>query len=247
MKYVSALVIAIWLWLMPATLAAAVIAVPVVLLAERWPGFVWLLLAPLLYVVWLVSFLLFCGPSMRRMGRRHPKPRRATIPGTDAGGLRTVVACSLRFRLISSLPLVPVIQQSGWGRDLVLGAYAPSIHIGKSVQLGGYLTDPDLTEIGDDAVLGTGVGVSGHVWSSLPSGKKVYISAPVKIGARATVGADTTIHCGVTIGEDSVIEPRSYLAPYTEVPPGEIWSGCPAVFQRKRARARKSEGVTELA
>jgi acetyltransferase-like isoleucine patch superfamily enzyme len=233
------LIIALWVWLVPATLAAAVVALlmGLVQLAGGSPWFVWLLLSPTLYVCWLVSFLFFCAKTIAPMGRRFPKPRRATLPGAEPGRLRTVIAGALRRRVIYSLPLVPLLEQSAWGRKLIILGYAPSMHIGSGVQMASNLEDPDLTELGDRVVLGAGVAIAAHLWTNLPSCKRVYITAPVVIGSRATIGAYSTVSCGCRIGEDAILEPHSYLPPHTEIPAGEIWGGRPATFQRKRARA----------
>jgi len=118
-------------------------------------------------------------------------------------------------------------------------SYSPSVHIGSGVQIIGVVVDPDLIEIGDYAIIGGGAAISGHVWTVLPNGKRVYMSAPVKIGARVVVGGGTLVLCGCSIGDDSVIEPNSHLEPHTQIPAGEIWGGSPAVFRAKRPRFQK--------
>src|SRR5262249_38521468 len=94
-----------------------------------------------------------------------------------------------------------------------------------------------------NAIIGIGAGISAHLWMTSPSGKRIYITAPVKIGKRVFVGGGALVMLGCTIGEDAVVQPCSYLPPHTEVPPGEIWGGNPASFQRKRPQ--KSDGVSE--
>jgi len=39
---------------------------------------------------------------------------------------------------------------------------------------------------------------------------------------------------GVTVGDGAIIEPHSHVPPFTNIPPGEIWGGNPAVFHRRR-------------
>jgi carbonic anhydrase/acetyltransferase-like protein (isoleucine patch superfamily) len=90
-------------------------------------------------------------------------------------------------------------------------------------------------------VIGADSVIAAHAWSALPNGKLIYVSAPVKIGSRVTIGASSIVNYGCVIGDDSLIEPMSYVAPMTEVPPGEIWGGAPAIFQRKRGRTGKAE------
>jgi carbonic anhydrase/acetyltransferase-like protein (isoleucine patch superfamily) len=240
MKTLRSFLLPVWLWVWPATLAGAVVAALVAIpsLAWQWPWFVWLPIAPSLYVCWLILFLSLCGMSMRGLETAHPKPRYAVLPG---GGAKVSSAAlgSARLQLVSSLPLGALLQQSAWGRKLVMRAYSASVHIGEGVQIAGRLADPDLTEVGDHAVIGAGALIAAHAWTALPNGKLVYVTAPVKIGARANVGAGTLVAYGCVIGEDSLVEPMSYLPPFTEVPAGEVWGGRPASFQQTRTRLRK--------
>jgi hypothetical protein len=240
MKFLRGLVLVLWLWFLPATLAAAVVVLLAAIPGGRWPWFVWVLLSPWLYVCWLFSFLLFCAAGMGRMGKRHPKPRRV-VAGDR--GLVTVIACTYRMRLIGSLPLAELLQRLPFTRALVMRGYSPSVHIGKGAQIAGHLWDPDLTEVGDFAVLGVGVTVAAHLLMILPSGKHAYITAPVKIGKHAMVGTGTTVTAGCVIGDYAVILPHSFLAPHTKVPAGEIWGGSPASFQRGRNRTGEAAHV----
>jgi carbonic anhydrase/acetyltransferase-like protein (isoleucine patch superfamily) len=240
MTFLRAFVLAVWLWFLPATLAAAVVALLAAVPGGRWPWFVWVLLSPWLYFCWLTSFLLFCAVGIRRMGKRHPKPRRV-VAGEP--GLVTVIACTYRMRLIRSLPLVGLMQHLPWVRTLVMSGYSPSVHIGKGAQIAGHLWDPDLTEVGDFAVLGEGVTVSAHIMMIMPSGKHAYITAPVKIGNYAMVGTGSTVTAGCVIGEFAVILPHSFLAPHTKVGAGETWGGSPASFQRSRTRLQEAAPV----
>lgn len=241
MKILRMFLLPVWLWVWPATLAGAVVAALVAIpsLAWQWPWFVWLPIAPTLYVCWLIVFLGLCGASMRRLHTRHPKPRYAMLPG-DGAKLAAVALGSARLQLISGLPLRTLLQQSAWGRKLVMRAYSASVHLGEGVQMAGRLADPDLTEVGDGVIIGADAVIAAHAWTALSNGKRVYVSAPVKVGARATVGAGTLVSYGCVIGEDSLIEPMSYLPPATSVPAGEIWGGRPASFQAKRTPLRNS-------
>ena len=227
----------LWVWAVPAILAEGALAVLVALvnLAGGVPWYVWLLLSPLLYLGWLICFLFFCAKTMQALGRRFPRPRRGTLPGSPPGRFRMVIASALRLALVESLPLVPLVQTAPWGRRLATLAYSPSLHIGSGVQISGKLEDPDLTELGDHVILGAGVSVAAHFWKALPDGRRLYITAPVKIRARATIGAYSTVTLGCSIGEDAIVEPHSYVAPNTDIPAGEVWSGRPASFQRKRS------------
>ncbi|HLI82328.1 MAG TPA: hypothetical protein VKV17_00330 [Bryobacteraceae bacterium] len=239
---VIALVSTIWAWAVPATLAAGMIAILVELvnLVGGAPWYVWVLLSPSLYVVWLVLFLYFCGKMIGPIGRRYPKPRYGVIPGTPMTKFRTVFAGAFRVQIVESLPLVSFLQSAMWGRELVLRSYAPSMHCGEGVQSTARITDPDLTFLGDGVSLGAGSTIAAHFWSNLPSGKRVFVTAPVKIGARAMIGGYCVVSMGCQIGEDAIIQPHSYLPPHTKVPAREIWGGCPAVFIQKRTFGKEN-------
>jgi hypothetical protein len=241
MSLILFLLAAIWLWVLPATLAAAVVWLLVVLISlpARWPWFVWLLLSPTLYACWLLSFLGFCNASMRNIGKRRPKPPFVKLPGDDRRQAILLVVSNLRMFLVGSLPLVPVLELVDWGKKLVMRAYSPSVKVGGGAQIAGSLRDPDLTEVGPGTIIGAGVAIAAHAWTTLPSGKVVCVTAPVKVGARVTVGGGSIVSYGCVIGDDVIIEALSYVEPLTEIPPGEIWGGTPAVFRRKRPGMRK--------
>jgi acetyltransferase-like isoleucine patch superfamily enzyme len=245
-KFLRLMLLLVWLWVGPATVAAAVVAALVAIpsLAWQWPWFVWLPIAPSLYLGWLILFLGFCGASMRRMHTRRPKPRYAVWP-RDGAKVALSTLGGVRRQLVSGLPLTPLLQHSAWGRKLVMRASSGAVHIGEGVQIAGHVSDPDLTEIGDGVIIGANALIAGHAWTALANGTFVYISSPVKIGARANVGAGTLVHYGSVIGEDALIEPMSYLPPFTEVPAGEVWGGRPAAFQQKRTRLRKTGEVAD--
>jgi hypothetical protein len=233
---IASFFVALWVWMIPACFSIGVVAaiVELVNLAGGFPWYVWMLLSPPLYLVWLIFFLIFCKITIAPMGRRHPKPRYATLPGAEPGKFRFVMASTMRMGVICSLPLVPLLEVSKWGRNLIIRGYSYSMHFGDKVQGSGKIEDPDLTWIGDRVVMGAGVAIGAHFWNNLPSGKRVFVTAPVRIGARATIGAYSLVSLGCQIGEDSIIEPHSYLLPHTEVPAGEIWGGRPAIFIKKR-------------
>jgi hypothetical protein len=239
--FVGGLVVAAWVWAVPATLSLGVIAIFVVLvnLVGGFPWYVWLLLCPSLYLVWLVIFLLFCAKMIAPMGRRHPKPPFATLPGAAPGKFLFVMASTMRSGIIFSLPLIPLLEVAPWGRKLIMMAYSPSTQFGGKVLGSGKVEDPDLTELGDRVVLGAGVAIAAHFWTNLPNGKTFYVTAPVKIGARATIGAYSLVTMGCQIGEDAIIQPHSYLEPHTKVPAGEVWGGRPAVFIQSRKLAKE--------
>jgi len=125
-------------------------------------------------------------------------------------------------------------------------SYSPSFHIGKKAIVMGRLTDPDLTTIGEYATVGLDATITAHLWLILPSGKREYLTAPVKIGKHSLIGGGAGVMPGCTIGEYAIIQPGSLVQPYTAVPAGEIWGGNPASFQAKRNGIQKDPKTTPV-
>ena len=234
----------------PGILAALVVAgLLYIAQAQYWRWHHWLFLSPVLYITWLILFLFLTARSTRRIGTRHPKPRHAAFQVGGGGqpvdpGMGTVVLCRVRRILVSSLPLVSGLEQIGWMQQLIWRSHSPSVHIGDGAMVWGTVKDPDLTEIGERAVIGAAADVSAHVLTPLADGRFVYQSAPIKIGAGATIGGSVYVGLGSVIGEYAAVEPLSFVAPFTIIPPGEVWGGVPAVCLKRREETARSETVT---
>jgi UDP-2-acetamido-3-amino-2,3-dideoxy-glucuronate N-acetyltransferase len=72
-----------------------------------------------------------------------------------------------------------------------------------------------------------------------PSDKSRWQKTYVREGAR--LGAGVTVICGVTIGEGALVGAGSVVT--RDVPPGEIWAGCPAKkLKRRRRKPINKEG-----
>ena len=237
----------------PAILAALLVAgLLYIAQAGYWRWQHWLFLSPLLYITWLFLFLSLCARSTRRIGTRRPKPRHAAFHvGDERGpvdpGMGTVIVCRVRRVFVASLPLVSGLEQIGWMQRLIWRSHSPSVHIGDGAMVWGTVKDPDLTEIGVRAVIGAAADVSAHVLTPRPDGGFVYQSAPIKIGAGATIGGSVYVGLGCVIGEYAVVEPLSFVAPFTIIPPGEVWGGVPAVCLRKRQEPASSTPATQPA
>ncbi len=234
----------------PGILAALVVAgLLYIAQAQQWRWYHWLFLSPVVYITWLILFLSLCARSTRRMGTRHPKPRHAAFQVGEGGppvdpGMRTVILCRVRRVFVGSLPLVTGLEQISWMQRLIWRSHSPSVHIGAGAMVWGAVKDPDLTEIGERAVIGAAADLSAHVLTPRPDGSSVYQSAPIKIGAGATVGGSVYVGLGSVIGEYAVVEPLSFVAPFTIIPPGEVWGGVPAVCLQRREQTVRSETVT---
>ena len=231
----------------PMMLSAAILAGAIYGVNRIWDlrWYYWLTLSPPLYIAWLTLYLEFCARNSRRLGR-HPKPRRSTVSiggdtrHADPGGI-TVVVCMFRAAFNPSLPLIAGLAQLDSFRKLVLRSYSPSIHVGEGAKVWGLIMDPDLTDIGAGAVIGWSTEVSAHVLTHRPDGTSVYLSAPIKIGARATIGGSSRVGLGCVIGEGAVVEPMSFVEPFTTIASGETWGGNPARCVRKRGEAPQPE------
>src|ERR1700674_2573696 len=204
----------------------------------RW--YWWVFASPPLYIVWLMLFLRICAGNSERIGRRHPKPRHLLLQTAGEGkhtpqpSGATVIICMFRCAFIPSLPVVHGLAQLSSFRTLILRSYSPSVHIGESAAVWGLIMDPDLTEIGKGAVVGWSSEVIAHTYTQRPDGSVVYLSAPIKIGAGATIGGKAYVALGAVIGDGAVVEPMSFVEPFTVIPPGETWGGVPARRLRKR-------------
>lgn len=200
-----------------------------------WRYVIWVSASPLIYSVWLLLCLVICALDVqsRRWYRGLKKVPRVS---SDQGITKfyPVISLYLRMRFLYSLPLTQSLLWLPGLRWLVLWSYSPSAHLGVESYILGYLFDPDLTDVGDGAIVGTGVSVVAHSLTTNPDGTKVLSTAPIVIGPRAVISGESLISMGVTIGADAIIEPLSYVPAFTQIPAGEVWGGNPAVFRRSR-------------
>jgi hypothetical protein len=225
----------------PMLVAAAGVAVLAALAGAgpQWPWFIWIVVAPLVYLCWVILYMAIHALITRQMGKRYPKRARFVWrPGqgatSDGRGLLTALSCYLRFWDIEKLPFARATGRIPCLSTLWMRAYSPALHLGSGVNNMGFMYDPDLTEVGDNTVIGSGSSLVAHVMVPRRDGTLVFMSAPIKIGHRVTVGGGTTVTMGCVIGDDAVLEPRSVVAPFTKIPAGEVWGGHPAAFLRKR-------------
>ena len=198
----------------------------------------WLAISPLVYIAWLNTFLIACAIDIQvwRLLFRFQKPRRAATSDGFSGWLQfqLAVASYLRERVVWSLPLAQAYLVVPGLRHLVLLACAPRVSLGRDSVLFGTVYDPDLTDIGEGAIVGAGSSVVAHTVTTTRDGTRVLATAPIVIGARAVIGGHAHINPGVRIGADALIEPVSYVAAFTVIGEGEVWGGNPARFLRHR-------------
>jgi FkbH-like protein len=226
-----------------ATLASAVLAAgcwAATAILGPLPTPVWIAVGPALYVAWLALLLVASALNIQLIAKSGwQKPRRFESP---AGGDETrdavlVGAIMLRAPMIWSLPLARYLMRVPILDRLLLYSYAPSVPIGRNVQLWGMLYDPELTHIGEGAVIGGDSTLSAHSLTTKSDGTLLYLSAPINIGPRAVIGANSRVALGVSIGADAMILPGSSVLPYAQIPANQVWGGDPAVFIRRRDAA----------
>ena len=237
-------IVRIVLLIAPMILASAALA-GLIALADRIVSLSWyvvLIAAPALYLVWLYLFLIISGAIIGVIGRRHPKPRfRVVSPGTavrdivreDLGAVVAIV-CYRRLAFVQGLPFAPAMGASSIFSRALLRSYSPSVRMGRNGANMGLLYDPDLTEVGDQVVIGAGAVVCAHSLSMRPDGSLVYVSAPIRIGHRVTIGGEARVGLGCVIEDDAIVEPGAVVAALTHIPAGEVWGGNPARLRRKR-------------
>lgn len=221
--------------------AAGITAFLVSPLANRIPGnTVWgsvvlMGAVPLIYFVWLILFLVICALDVQ--SRRWYRGLRKVPRVSSSDGILKffpILSLYLRARLVYSLPLVEAFTTVPGLRWLVVMSYSTSAKLGKNSYMLGMLFDPDLTDVGTDAVIGAETAIVAHSLTTNPDGTFLLVTAPIVIGPRVVIGGNSRIGLGVSIGPDALVEPCSNVSAYTTIPPAEVWGGNPATFIRKR-------------
>ncbi|MGY1821839.1 Pls/PosA family non-ribosomal peptide synthetase [Geodermatophilus sp. SYSU D00079] len=87
-----------------------------------------------------------------------------------------------------------------------------------------------LVTLGDDCVLNAGTVIQCH---SMEDG--TFRSDATRIGDRCTLGVSSYVHYGVTIGDDAVVGPDTFVMKGTTAPPATRWGGNPAAETRTAA------------
>lgn len=207
-------------------------------MTESWSWLHWIIFSPAIYITWLNCFLIGCAIDLQAwrwlFGYRKHRRLLTSNGWQDNFQFHLMLMNYTRQKIVWSLPLTQVYQGFEGLRLLVLLAGSLSCHVGRGSLLFGFMYDPDLTVIGDGAILGDGSTITGHSVTTSLDGTRICVTAPVVIGPRAVVGGKARIDIGVQIGADAIVEPMSYVPPYTAIGPGEVWGGIPARFVRLR-------------
>lgn len=207
-----------------------------------------IVLAPVFYLTWLAFFLAWgflVGLPFYTWVHRCPTRMSTCGPGDQSARFATQMSLYLKCVMLQTLPMAQPLQMLPFWQQLVFRGYAPKNKIGRHANIWGILWDPDLTEIGDDTIIGAHTHICCHSVTVQPDGSQAYARDPVVIGRRVTVGGDCRINQGVTIGNDSILEPGSNVMPFTAIPAGEVWGGSPARFVRRRFAETASQLAAE--
>jgi len=115
------------------------------------------------------------------------------------------------------------------------------VKMGKKVFDDGCLMfDKTLLEVGDYVTLNESSLLQGH---SLEDG--VFKADTVRIGAGCTIGTGALVHYGVSMGDNVVLDPDSFLMKGESPDAGSKWRGNPA--RAVRTAARPSSGLVAVA
>lgn len=212
-----------------------------VLQASRLPSqlsvWQWLAAVPVVYLAWLVVYLLVCRLGTTLFFLFWQKPRRASTADGWSGQFTLIVTGALHMgmRFTYGLPFVQSLLFAPIWSTLILRAYAPALRWGRDTTVMGFIYDPELVELGEQAFLGSFSSISCHAITTSPDGQLVYVSAPVVIGPRAVIGGETLVCVGASIGADAIVEAGSTVEAFAVIPAGEVWGGSPARFLRHRS------------
>jgi acetyltransferase-like isoleucine patch superfamily enzyme/acyl carrier protein len=213
----------------------------------------WGFVVPIIYYIWLLLMLGGNTLETTLLKTQLTKPRRVVVP-PGVSPFRVPMAPTLyaRMHTLATLPGSASLKITPGLRWLWFRSYATSVHLAHSSLVNGssVITDPDLTHVGKHSLIGESSRLVAHVIVWEPSGEMTMQTAPIVIGDHVTIGGSSLIELGVTIGDGSLIERRSFVPAFTRIPAGEVWGGSPAVFRRKRESKRTAAldvGSTEKA
>jgi acetyltransferase-like isoleucine patch superfamily enzyme len=130
-------------------------------------------------------------------------------------------------------------------------------YVGDFAHLSGHLSQGDKLllapiEVGDRTNLGahSRIGPGARIGADVRIGALCVLAPGTEIEDEVELGPACMTGMGVKIGKGARIEPRSFLASWSTVPPGEVWAGDPAGKvgevratrgERRRRKRRRGE------
>jgi non-ribosomal peptide synthetase-like protein len=173
-------------------------------------GALWLF--TVLFIVLSIAY--FAVIERATLGFKRLQPRRVSIyDGYYWFHERHWKFCDLWFQLLfKGTPFKSLLMR-------LLG-----VRMGKKVFDDGCLfIEKTLTAVGDYSNLNAGSTIQGH---SLEEG--IFKSDYIKIGRGCTIGCGAWVHYGVTIGDNVILDPDSFLMKGENPAPSTVWRGNPA-------------------
>lgn len=170
------------------------------------------------YILFALALMVLSAASTRLFGWRTPPESQLRIadfewPLLDWG--RYMIASHL-VRVFAGEPFraSPLWTTYLWlnGARVGRGAFVNSLGV----------TDHNLLEIGEGAVIGSDVHMSGH---TVEGG--VVKTAAVRIGRNVTIGVESVVGIGVEIGDGAQVGALSFVPKFTRLEGGKTYVGIP--------------------
>ncbi|MFC9789265.1 Pls/PosA family non-ribosomal peptide synthetase [Rhodococcus sp. NPDC127528] len=173
--------------------------------------------APLLALATALGVVLFSAAVKKNLvgtyrPRVEPLWAKFVRRSEFATGMYESAAVPVLLGQLTGTPFLPMILRwfgAGMGRRVWIGTT--------------YLTEFDLVQVGDDAVIGAGVSLQTHLFED-----RVMKMSTVTVGAGATVGTRAVVLYDAVVGEHAELGPLSLLMKGDELPAHTRWEGVPA-------------------
>ncbi|HEX6969524.1 MAG TPA: Pls/PosA family non-ribosomal peptide synthetase [Micromonosporaceae bacterium] len=175
------------------------------------------LLSPFVTVVLAVTVIGFCAATKRNLigvyrPRIEPLWSNFVRRSEFVTGLYEAAAVPAGIGLLTGTPFLPPLLR--WF----------GVRIGRRTWIGTtYITEFDLVEIGDDAILGTEVSLQTHLFED-----RVMKMSAVTVGAGATIGTRAIVLYDAVVDDDVSLGSLSLLMKGEHLTAGSQWRGIPA-------------------
>ena len=93
----------------------------------------------------------------------------------------------------------------------------------------GYISDPDLLEVGENSIIGTDSLIVSHLIE-----RNIITLSKVRIGKNCTIGGRAIIMPGCDIGDNVIIGSNSLVLKNSKIPSNSVWVGNPVHELKKR-------------
>ena len=194
------------------------------LLRPAFPGAGWIELGLLFYAC-VVLLTLFVLKFLRTF-----YPLRE---GIHSGGKSVTFYVWRLYGFLCLMNLHPV-QTPGLLPDPVraLLLRAMGMKIGKGAVIGGVISDPHLTTVGDHAIIGAGSTLSAHAIIRTGPGFALVIGR-IQVAGHALISTGAILSPGARVMDGAMVNPNSVVPMNACIGADELWSGAPAAKVRK--------------